>query len=154
MSTTRSSGRIQPGANTAQTALTLAFDAQEKVLRIRTFLHNIRPLLNQLVTIIPERDASTVPFSTNSGSRLQCQSSNAWNSFRFTTLVLPSILQQHLQPRCLEDRSLPLQKKEKPSLAKAWPLQYTFPNSGSPKCGQMTCTATVGPPRKILTRHP
>ena len=82
MSTTRSSGRIQPGANTAHSALTLAFDAQEKVLRIRTFLHNIRPLLNQLVTVIPERDASTVPFSTNSGSRLQCKSSNAWNSFQ------------------------------------------------------------------------
>ena len=61
---------------------------------------------------------------------------------------------QHLQPRCLEDRFLPLQKKEKPGIAKAWPLQSTFPNSGSPKCGQMTCTATVGPPRKILTRHP
>ena len=80
---------------TAQTALTLAFDAQEKVLRIRTFLHNIRPLLNQLVTVIPERDASTVPFSITSGSRLQCQSSNAWNSFRFTTLVLASIPQSN-----------------------------------------------------------
>ena len=32
---------------------------------------------------------------TNSGSRLQCQRSNAWNSFRFTTLVLASIPQSN-----------------------------------------------------------
>ena len=30
----------------------------------------------------------------------------------------------------------------------------TLPDSGSPKCGQMTCTATAGLPRKTLNRHP
>ena len=55
MSITRSRSRIQTCANTAHSVLTLAFDTQEKVLGTRTFLHNVQPLLNQLVTVIPER---------------------------------------------------------------------------------------------------
>ena len=42
----------------------------------------------------------------------------------------------------------PTTKQGKASFAKARPLQSTFPNSGSPKCGQVTCATTVEQPRK------
>ena len=46
-----------------------------------------------------------------------------------------------------------IKTKKKTSITKARSLQPTFPNSGSPKCGQMTCTATFGRSRITLTRH-
>ena len=64
-----------------------------------------------------------------------------------TSAGLSVLWVQHLQSRCLEDRFLP-QQKRKTSITKARPLQSTFPNSGSPQNGQMTCPATVGLPRK------
>ena len=48
---------------------------------------------------------------------------------------------QHQQPKCLEDRLLPDQNKEKQASLKKSLCNSTFPNSGSPKCDQMTCTA-------------
>ena len=60
MSTTRSRDTIQIGAKPAHLRLLSAFNIPGKVLRIHKLLHIIQPLLDQLVTIISERDASTV----------------------------------------------------------------------------------------------